>query len=195
MNAPSLAVAACACSAAASLAACAPAYKPVNRSVYRTEVADADRSRLTSRFVWDDGDPEYPPPGATAEHVTDTAFLGEHNGRLCVMLQLRTGAKHDAPFGEWHPKINGEPVFPEAEQVSQFTVTAEGERTVVDASFLSNTAIGGLTITQPTTDEYAIIERQAWFCPMADVGARLELRLDREYASLKATQGFIWDLF
>jgi hypothetical protein len=126
--------------------------------------------------------------------VTDTAFLAEQDGRLCVFLELRTGAKHDAPFGEWSPKINGEPVFPEQEQVSQFTVTSQGERTVLDASFLSSTAIGGLTLTAPTTDEYAIIQRRAKFCPMQAVGARLELRLDRTYSSLKATQGFIWDL-
>jgi hypothetical protein len=68
-----------------------------------------------------------------------------------------------------------------------------GERTVVDAAYVAPALAGALTITEPTTDEYAVIHRRAWFCPTA-AAPRLELTLRRTYASLKATQGFIWNL-
>ena len=63
---------------------------------------------------------------------------------------MRTGAKHDAPFGEWSPTINGEPVFPEQETVTQSIYSVDGERTVIDAAYVAPQAVGALTITGGT---------------------------------------------
>ena len=179
--------------ALATVAACAPAYKPVTRNVRSQDLGNADRTRLTARFLWDDGTPEYSPPGTSPETVTDIAVLGQVQDRVCVHFEMRTGAKHDAPFGEWSPTINGEPVFPEQETVTQAVYSVDGERTVVDAAMIAPQLAGALTITEPTTDEYAVIHRAAWFCPTVPA-ARLEFKLRRTYNSLKATQGFIWNL-
>lgn len=176
------------------LVACAAAYKPVTRNVRNQDVGNDDRTRLTARFLWDDGTPEYAPPGTSPEVVTDVATLGQLDGRVCVHFEMRTGAKHDAPFGEWSPTINGEPVFPEKESTTQSIYSVDGERTVVDAAYVTaNAGMGALSITEPTTDEYAVIHRIAWFCPTVPA-ARLEFKLRRTYNSLKATQGFIWNL-
>lgn len=177
----------------AVVVACAPAYKPVTRNVRSQDVGIDDRTRLTARFLWDDGTPEYAPPGTSPEVVTDVATLGRLDDRLCVRFEMRTGAKHDAPFGEWSPTINGEPVFPEQETVTQSIYSVDGERTVLDAAYIAPEAAGALTITEPTTDQYAVIHRSAWFCPTAQA-PRLEFKLRRTYNSLKATQGFIWNL-
>ncbi|MBK9036287.1 MAG: hypothetical protein IPL61_34420 [Myxococcales bacterium] len=175
------------------IAACAPAYKPVTRNVRAQDVGTDDRTRLTARFLWDDGTPEYAPPGTSPEVVTDVATLGRLDDRLCVRFEMRTGAKHDAPFGEWSPTINGEPVFPEQETSAQSVYSVDGERTVFDASYIARGLAGALTITEPTTDQYAVIHRIAWFCPTTSA-PKLEFKLRRTYASLKATQGFIWTI-
>lgn len=174
--------------------ACAPAYKPVRRAVRVADIAAAERTRLTSRFVWEDGTPEHTIPGQSPEVVTDEAALGQSGHRVCVYYTMRTGAKHDAPFGEWQPTINGEPVFPEQETSAQQTFQVAGERNVVDASFLSNTAVGAFAITEPTTEEYTLVQRAAWFCPNAAPGGRLEFRLRRELPYGTASEGFIWTL-
>ncbi len=176
--------------------ACTPAYKPVKRAVATRDINTPERTRMTSRFIWEDGQLEATVPGQSPELVTDIAILGQRDdGTTCVHLVLRTGAKHDAPFGEWNPKINGEPVFPEHEVVSTDAVAVASERTLLDASFLSNTAIGGLTITEPTTDEYPIVRREAWFCPaMRPTTNVLEIRLSREFPYGKANEGFIWTM-
>jgi len=173
--------------------ACAPAYKPVSRNVRTQDIGNDDRTRLTARFVWDDGTPEYAPPGTSPETVTDVAVLGQLDDRVCVHFDMRTGAKHDAPFGEWSPTINGEPVFPEQETITQDVYSVEGERTVIDAAYIGPVAAGAFTLTEPTTDQYAVVHRTAWFCPSAPA-PRLEFKLFRTYNSLKATQGFIWTL-
>lgn len=177
-------------------AACTPAYKPVKRAVAVSEINNPERTRMTSRFIWDDGMLEATVPGQSPELVTDVAMLGQRtDGVTCVHLVMRTGAKHDAPFGEWNPKINGEPVFPEHETFTQDAVQVASERTLLDASFLSNTAVGGLTLTQPSTDEYPIVRREAWFCPaMRPVSNTLEMRLSREFPFGKANEGFIWTI-
>lgn len=176
------------------LAACSPAYKPVVRNVRTQDVGIDDRTRLTARFLWDDGTPEYAPPGTSAETVTDAATLGMLDGRLCIHFDMRTGAKHDAPFGEWSPTINGEPVFPEREVDTQSVYSVSGERNVLEAAYVALDGAGAsLTMTEPTTDEYAVIHRAAWFCPTASA-KRLEFKLRRTYNSLVATQGFIWNL-
>ena len=176
-----------------AVAACAPAYKPVTRVVRAQDVGTDDRTRLTARFLWDDGTPEYAPPGTSPEVVTDVATLGQLDGRVCVRFEMRTGAKHDAPFGEWAPTINGEPVYPEQEVTTQSIYAVDGERTVFDGAYVAPGAAGALTITEPTTDQYPVIHRSAWFCPSAPA-PRLEFKLRRTYASLKATQGFIWTI-
>jgi ferredoxin len=84
-------------------------------------------------------------------------------------------------------------VFPEQETVTQSIYSVDGERTVFDAAYIAPEAVGALTITEPTTDQYAVIHRAAWFCPTASA-PRLEFKLRRTYNSLKATQGFIWNL-
>src|SRR5512141_1401533 len=146
--------------------ACAPAYKPVRRAISIREVNVGERTRLTSRFIWDDGRWETTVPGQSPELVTDIAELGQRpDGIVCVHLVFRSGASQDAPFGEWNPTINKEPVFPQSETFTQDAVQVASERTLLDASVLSNTAIGSLTITQPATDEYPIVRREAWFCP------------------------------
>ena len=178
----------------AGLAACAPAYKPVHRVVRRSEVNLGERTKLTSRFVWNDGETEHSIPGQSPEVVTDAAQLGVAEGRLCVHVTLRTSSKHDAPFGEWAPHINGEPVYPEAETVTQQTFQVAGQREVVGASFLSKVGMGDLSIKEAAVDEYAVVTRSAWFCPSQTVGARLEMKLQREFNSLTASEGFIWDL-
>ncbi len=177
-------------------AACTPAYKPVKRAVRTSDINIPERTRVTSRFLWDDGMIEATVPGQSPELVTDVAMLGQRaDGVTCVHLVMRTGAKHDAPFGEWSPTINGEPVFPEHETFTQDAVQVASERTLLDASFLSNTAVGALTLTQPSTDEYPIVRREAWFCPaMKPVSNTLEMRLTREFPYGKANEGFIWTL-
>ncbi len=176
------------------VSACTPAYKPVKRAVSAREINNPERTRMTSRFIWDDGQLEATVPGQSPELVTDIAELGQRpDGVPCVHLVLRTGAKHDAPFGEWNPTINGEPVFPEHEMFTQDAVQVASERTLLDASVLSNSAIGSLTITQPTTDEYPIVRREAWFCPArAPLTNTLEMRLSRAFPFGKANEGFIW---
>ncbi|MFN0251202.1 MAG: hypothetical protein ACKV2T_30280 [Kofleriaceae bacterium] len=176
-------------------AACTPAYKPIKRAVRVGDINMPERTRMTSRFIWEDGMQEATVPGQSPELVTDVAMLGQRaDGVTCVHLVMRTGAKHDAPFGEWNPKINGEPVFPEHETFTQDAVQVASERTLLDASFLSNTAIGGLQITQPSTDEYAVVRREAWFCPTTPVSNTLEMRLSREFPYGTANEGFIWTL-
>ena len=174
-------------------AGCTPAYKPVERTVRMQDVRNPDRSRLTARFLWDDGSPEHSPPGTSPETVTDTAILGAVDGRVCVHFEMRTGAKHDAPFGEWSPTINGEPVFPEQETATQTVYSVAGERTVVDASYFGPAAAAAFSITEPTTDEYAVIQRTAWFCSNTPA-PRVEFKLRRTFRSLTATQGFIWNV-
>jgi hypothetical protein len=175
-------------------AACAPAYKPVRRAVSASDINNPERTRVTSRFLWDDGQIESTVPGQSPELVTDIAELGQRpDGVPCVHLTLRTGAKHDAPFGEWNPTINGEPVFPEHETFTQDAVQVASERTLLDASVLTGGMVGGLSITQPTTDEYPIVRREAWFCPArAPLTNTLEMRLSRAFPFGKANEGFIW---
>jgi hypothetical protein len=176
--------------------ACA-SFKPVTRSVRSQDLSNPERTRLTSRFTWDEvgsKDPEHHPPGTSPEAVTDVAYLGVVEGRACVHFTMRTGAKHDAPFGEWSITINGEPVFPEQESSNQHVVQVAGERTVLDASFLGQSSAGALTITEPTTDEYAIIERAAWFCPSRPTGAQVSFQLARNWRSMKMRQGFVWTI-
>jgi hypothetical protein len=182
--------------AAVLVAACTPAYKPVKRAVAMRDVNMPERTRMTSRFIWDDGMMEATVPGQSPELVTDIALLGQRaDGVICVHLVMRTGAKHDAPFGEWNPKINGEPVFPEHEIFTQDAVQVASERTLLDLSVLSNTAVGNLSITEPATDEYPLVRREAWFCPAQRLAANtLELRLSREFPYGKANEGFIWTL-
>ncbi|HEY5923212.1 MAG TPA: hypothetical protein VIV11_16145 [Kofleriaceae bacterium] len=176
--------------------ACTPAYKPVKRAVAVRDINTVERTRMTSRFIWNDGMLEATVPGQSPELVTDIAVLGQRpDGVICVHLVMRTGAKHDAPFGEWNPKINGEPVFPEHEMFTQDAVQVASERTLLDASVFTNTAIGALTITQPSTDEYPIIRREAWFCPAQPLATNtLEMRLTREFPYGKANEGYIWTL-
>ena len=179
-----------------SLTACA-SFKPVTRTVRAQDIGVDDRTRLTARFTWDEvgsKDPEYPPPGQSPESVTDVAVLGTVDNRTCVHFTMRTGAKHDAPFGEWAITINGEPVFPEQETLGQQVVQVQGERTVVDAAFLGQNSAGGLTITQPTTNEYQIIQRAAWFCATRPPAGQLSFQLGREYASMKIREGFVWNI-
>jgi hypothetical protein len=178
------------------VSACAPAYKPVRRAVASNEVHIAERTRLTSRFIWDDGQWESTVPGQSPEIVTDIAELGQRpDGVMCVHLVMRTGAKHDAPFGEWNPRINGEPVWPEHETFTQNAVEVASERTLLDASVLTGGAVGGLRITQPATDEYPIVRREAWFCPAVRPATNtLEMRLSREFPYGKANEGFIWTI-
>ena len=182
--------------AALVAAACTPAYKPVKRAVAVRDINMVERTRMTSRFIWEDGMLEATVPGQSPELVTDIAVLGQRpDGVICVHLVMRTGAKHDAPFGEWNPKINGEPVFPEHEQFTQDAVQVASERTLLDASVFTNTALGNLTITQPSTDEYPIVRREAWFCPAQPlVTSTLEMRLSREFPYGKANEGYIWTL-
>lgn len=175
--------------------ACA-SFKPVTRTVRTQDLNVPDRTRLTARFTWDEvgsKDPEQSPPGTSPEAVTDTAILGVFENRTCVHFTMKTGAKHDAPFGEWSITINGEPVFPERETSGQSVVQVAGERTVVDAAYVGPTIAGALTVTQPTTDEYAIIERAAWFCPTKPPAAQLSFQLAREFRSLKIREGFVWN--
>lgn len=182
--------------AAALVPACAPAYKPVKRAVSVNEVNSPERTRLTSRFIWEDGRWESTVPDQSPEIVTDIAELGQRpDGVVCVHLVMRTGAKHDAPFGEWNPRINGEPVFPEHETFTQNAVEVASERTILDASVLTGGAVGGLTITQPSTDAYPIVRREAWFCPaQRPMTNTLEMRLSREFPYGKANEGFIWTI-
>jgi len=175
--------------------ACTPVYKPVNRPVRVAEVNTPERTRLTSRFNWEDGAAEATVPGQSPELVTDIAILGQRpDGQICVHLVMRTGAKHDAPFGEWSPTINKEPVFPEHETFTQDAVQVASERTLLDLSVFSNTAVGGLTVTEPSTDEYPIVRREAWFCPVQPVVGTLEMRLTRKFPYGTANEGFIWTL-
>jgi hypothetical protein len=176
--------------------ACTPAYKPVKRAVATSDVNMPERTRMTSRFIWEDGQLEATVPGQSPELVTDIAVLGQRpDGMICVHLVMRTGAKHDAPFGEWNPTINGEPVFPEHETFTQDAVQVASERTLLDLSVLSSSTVGNLSITQPSTDEYAIVRREAWFCPARALATNtLELRLSREFPYGKANEGFIWTL-
>ncbi|HTL32386.1 MAG TPA: hypothetical protein VL326_04655 [Kofleriaceae bacterium] len=172
-------------------------FKPVTRTVRTQDLANPDRTRLTGRFIWDEvgsKDPEHPPPGQSPESVTDVAVLGVADNRTCVYFTMRTGAKHDAPFGEWAININGEPVFPEQETRGQSVVQVEGERTVFDGAYLGNTAAAALTITQPTTDEYQIIERAAWFCSARPTGPKVSFALGREYAGMKMREQFVWNI-
>jgi hypothetical protein len=176
--------------------ACA-SFKPVTRAVRAADLSNPDRTRLTSRFTWDElgsKDPEYAPPGTSAAAVTDAAVLGVADGRTCVHFTMRTGAKHDAPFGEWSITLNGEPVFPEQETSGQSVVQVEGERTVVDAAYVGRSSVAALTVTQPTTDEYAIIERAAWFCPSVPPTSTLSFQLAREWRGMKMRQGFVWTI-
>jgi hypothetical protein len=178
------------------LTACA-SFKPVTRTVRAQDIGTNDRTRLTSRFTWDEvgsKDPEHPPPGQSPESVTDVAVLGVVDNRTCVYFTMRTGAKHDAPFGEWSITINGEPVFPEQETLGQQVVQVAGERTVVDAAFLGQSSAGALQITEPTTDEYQIIQRAAWFCPTKPPAGQLSFQLGRTYASMKIRQAFVWNI-
>lgn len=176
--------------------ACTPAYKPVKRAVAMQDINMVERTRMTSRFIWNDGMMEATVPGQSPELVTDIAVLGQRpDGVICVHLVMRTGAKHDAPFGEWNPRINGEPVFPEHEMFTQDAVQVASERTLLDASLLSSSALGNLRITQPATDEYPIVRREAWFCPAQRLATNtLEMRLTREFPYGKANEGFIWTL-
>lgn len=177
------------------LSACTPVYKPVQRPVRVAEVNAPERTRLTSRFNWEDGAAEATVPGQSPELVTDIAILGQRpDGQICVHLVMRTGAKHDAPFGEWNPTINKEPVFPEHETFTQDAVQVASERTLLDLSVFSNTAVGGLTVTEPSTDEYPIVRREAWFCPVQPVVGSLEMRLTRKFPYGTANEGFIWTL-
>lgn len=172
-------------------------FKPVTRSVRSQDLATPDRTRLTARFTWDEvgsKDPEQPPPGTSPESVTDTAVLGVFQNRTCVYFDMKTGAKHDAPFGEWSITINGEPVFPEQETSGQSVVQVAGERTVLDAAYVGGNSAGALTVTQPTTDEYAIIERAAWFCPTQATMGQVSFQLAREFRSLKMREGFVWNI-
>jgi hypothetical protein len=176
--------------------ACA-SFKPVTRTVRTADLSNADRTRLTSRFTWDEvgsKDPEHAPPGTSPAAVTDEAILRVVDGRTCVHFTMRTGAKHDAPFGEWSITLNNEPVFPEQETSGQSVVYVEGERTVLDAAFLGRTSVGALTVTEPTTDEYAIIERAAWFCPSVHPANTVSFQLAREWRGMKMRQGFVWTL-
>ena len=176
--------------------ACA-SFKPITRTVRTADLGNPDRTRLTSRFTWDSvgsQDPEYAPPGTSPAAVTDVAVLGVANGRTCVHFTMKTGAKHDAPFGEWSITLNGEPVFPEQETSGQSVVYVEGERTVLDAAFVGRSSVGALTVTEPTTDEYAIIERAAWFCPSVPPTNTLSFQLAREWRGMKMRQGFVWTL-
>jgi len=177
--------------------ACA-SYKPIARTVRSSDVNNVDRTRLTGRFTWDEvgsKDLEYPPPGQSPASVTDEAVLAvTPDNRLCVYFTMRTGAKHDAPFGEWGIKINGEPVFAEQETTGQNTVYAEGERTVVDAAFVGKNSVAGLTVTQPTTDEYAIIQRAAYFCPTAVPAGKVAFTLQRDYARMSMREEFVWTI-
>ena len=176
--------------------ACA-SFKPVTRTVRSADLSNPDRTRLTSRFTWDEigsKDPEHAPPGTSPAAVTDVAILGDAGGRTCVHFTMRTGAKHDAPFGEWSITINGEPVFPEQETSRQSSVYVDGERTVVDAAFIGERSVGALTVTEPTTDEYAIIERAAWFCPSVPPTSTVSFQLAREWRGMKMRQGFTWTL-
>ena len=177
-----------------AVTACAPAYKPVRRAVAMNDVSMPERTRVTSRFIWNDGMWEATVPGQSPELVTDIAELGQRpDGVVCVHLVMRTGAKHDAPFGEWNPTINGEPVFPEHETFTQDAFQVASERTLLDASVLTGGAVGGLTITQPATDEYPLVRREAWFCPARRLMTNtLEMRLSREFPYGKANEGFIW---
>ena len=153
-----------------------------------------ERTKLTARFTWDqvgDKSPEQAPPGTSPEAVTDEAVLASFEGRTCVFFTMRTGAKHDAPFGEWGITFNGEPVFPLQETSGQRVVTVQGERTVLDASAVG---IGGLQITQPTTDEYAIIQRTGWFCPSQPPAGAISFQLKRSYNSLDIREGFVWTI-
>lgn len=178
------------------LTACA-SFKPVTRTVRAQDIGTNDRTRLTSRFTWDEvgsKDLEHAPPGQSPESVTDVAVLGVVENRTCVYFTMRTGAKHDAPFGEWAVKINGEPVFPEQETLGQQTVAVQGERTVVDAAFLGQNSAGALQVTEPTTDEYQIIQRAAWFCPTKPPAGQLSFTLGREYAGMKMRQAFVWNI-
>ncbi len=105
-------------------------FQPVTRNVRSADFANPERTRLTSRFTWDqvgDRSPEQSPPGTSPEAVTDIAYLGTVDGRTCVHFTMRTGSKHDAPFGEWGITINGEPVFPEQETSGQSTVQVAGD--------------------------------------------------------------------
>jgi hypothetical protein len=175
--------------------ACAPVYKPVQRPVRVGDVNAPERTRLTSRFNWEDGAPEATVPGQSPELVTDIAILGARpDGQLCVHLIMRTGAKHDAPFGEWSPTINKEPVFPEHETFTQDAVQVASERTLLDVGVFTGGAVGGLSITQPTTDEYPIVRREAWFCPVQRIVGTLEMRLTRKFPFGTANEGFIWTL-
>src|SRR4051812_23026630 len=111
------------------LAACA-SFQPVARTIRTQDLAMPQNTRLTARFTWDqvgDKSPEQAPPGATVEAVTDEAILATFEGRTCVHFTMRTGAKHDAPFGEWGITLNGEPVFPLQEASSQSVVSVQGE--------------------------------------------------------------------
>jgi hypothetical protein len=172
-------------------------FKPVTRTVRSQDLSTPDRTRLTARFTWDEvgsKDPEQPPPGTSPESVTDTAVLGVFENRTCVYFNMKTGAKHDAPFGEWAITINGEPVFPEQETSGQSVVQVAGERTVVDAAYVGGNSAGALTVTAPTTDEYAIIERAAWFCPTRPTVGQVSFQLAREFRSLKMREGFVWNI-
>lgn len=182
--------------AALAASACA-SFQPVTRTVRTADLGQPDRTRLTSRFTWDavgNKEPEHAPPGTSVESVTDVATLGVLDGRTCVQLTMRTGAKHDAPFGEWAITINGEPVFPEQETSRQHVVEVEGERTVVDAAFVGRDSAGALTVTEPTTDAYAIVERAAWFCPSRPPASQISLQLAREFRGQKMREGFVWNL-
>ena len=168
-------------------------FTPKKRTVRHQDLATPDRTRLTSRFVYtNDGELEYPPPGMSPELVTDTAILGQSGDRICVYFTMRTGAKHDAPFGEWDIKINREPVYPEQEVIGQSSVEIQTERTVLDATVLTGGAFGNLNITRPETEQIQIIERSAWFCPTQVAGPTLSFQVKRTINTLDVRQGFVW---
>ena len=128
------------------------------------------------------------------ELVTDTAYLAASGSSLCVRFTMRTGAKHDAPFGEWNITANGEPVFPQEETIGQSSVEVATERTIVDATVLTGGAFGNLSITEPDTAQIQIVERSAWFCPRNPVVGQLSFQLRRSFNNLDMRQGFIWTI-
>lgn len=164
------------------------------RSIMRADLTHPERSRMTGYLADYTGWHEDTPGQVPRTAVLDEAYLESDGQRDCAVVTMRTTLDRDDALTQWKTTLNGSQAYPEGEVVNVADYTIKGERTVVDAAYASPFAAGTITITQPTTDIWRVVERTARYCqPPAPT---FDLRFEYSKSSAEATSklGFTWSL-
>jgi hypothetical protein len=124
-------------------------------------------------------DAEWTPAQIPHDALLDEVVLSSISAQeTCFGVTLRADVDSDEPLTELglRCEIDGhaQTTLVGPEQVATVDHPYSGERTVLSAGYASATRVMGLSVTQPTTETFRVVERQATVCcamPLAQVAA------------------------